>query len=314
MYKFENCIFTDLPIVSSNRVEDGFEYLIKVPYGYMNIKIPMNSLEWEENEFFVKNKYIFEGLLLNNNWVDDTIQLLTLDSLKELLSQRTFPTTPKEKADNLFVELLNTQKEDGEFVEVDDEFYFNTWKKLFFRSYNELVYYSQYLFKQGLIHAHFTGGTGETMFQYYSITVEGLNYGIQLQSEGEKSNLCFIAMAFKPETSNIRNAIKEALIETGFKPILIDEQNINSDRTINDEIIANLKKCRFCIADFSYHSNGVYFESGFALGQGKKVIYTCLKSEFEKAHFDIRPLQHIIYETAEQLKIDLKHKIEAWVI
>ena len=77
--------------------------------------------------------------------------------------------------------------------------------------------------------------------------------------------------------------------ETGFEPILIDERNIDSDRTINDEIIANLKKCKFCIADFSYHSNGVYFESGFALGQNKKVIYTCLDREFEKAHFDIRP-------------------------
>ncbi|MFN6380189.1 MAG: hypothetical protein ACK4WD_12995 [Flavobacteriales bacterium] len=97
------------------------------------------------------------------------------------------------------------------------------------------------------------------------------------------------------------------------QPISIHEQHTNSDQTINDAIIAALRKCKFCIADFSYHSNGVYFESGFALGQGKQVIYTCSKEEFANAHFDIRPLQHIIYENPEQLRSSLVNKIEAWI-
>ena len=120
-------------------------------------------------------------------------------------------------------------------------------------------------------------------------------------------------MSFKKETAEIRSAIKKALDLTGFIPILIDEQNVDSDKTINDEIIANLKRCKFCIADFTFHSMGVYFESGHALGQGKKVIYTCREDEFANAHFDIRPLQHIIYETTEQLTKDLVNKIDAWI-
>ena len=102
-------------------------------------------------------------------------------------------------------------------------------------------------------------------------------------------------------------------IQTGFTPIFIDEKDISSERTINDEIIANLKKCKFCIADFSYHKNGVYFESGFALGQGKPVIYTCEHGHFKNAHFDIKPLQHIIYLKPEELTEKLVHKIEAWI-
>lgn len=83
--------------------------------------------------------------------------------------------------------------------------------------------------------------------------------------------------------------------------------------SFNDEIISSLKKCKFCISDFTFHSNGVYFENGYALGQKKKVIYTCREDEFKKAHFDIRPLQHIIYKTEHELEKDLINKIEAWI-
>ncbi len=39
----------------------------------------------------------------------------------------------------------------------------------------------------------------------------------------------------------------------------------------------------------------------------------CQSEEFKKAHFDIRPLQHIIYENPEQLETLLINKINAWV-
>jgi nucleoside 2-deoxyribosyltransferase len=120
-------------------------------------------------------------------------------------------------------------------------------------------------------------------------------------------------MAFSDDMKDVRTAIKSALSRTGFEPIIIDEKDIDSDKTINDAIISNLRQCKFCVADFSYHRNGVYFESGFALGQGKQVIYLCEKTQFDKAHFDIKPLQHIIYETTQELEKKLVDKIEAWI-
>ena len=200
-------------------------------------------------------------------------------------------------------------------ITLNSEFFDNRlWKILFFKSVHELNYYVEVLNSRGLIQAQFKRAAERSgLLVDYRITYEGLNYFIKLTDEGNNSKKCFVAMSFRIATKEIRQAIKEALDETGFEAIIIDEQNINSDKTINDEIIANLKRCKFCIADFTFHSNGVYFESGFALGQGKKVIYTCRQDEFNNAHFDIRPLQHIIYYTPQKLKKDLKNKIEAWI-
>ena len=62
----------------------------------------------------------------------------------------------------------------------------------------------------------------------------------------------------------------------------------------------------------SLHRNGVYFEVGFALGLGKQVIYLSHKDYFEDSHFDIRQLQHIIYESPEDLEKLLIDKVNVW--
>lgn len=120
-------------------------------------------------------------------------------------------------------------------------------------------------------------------------------------------------MSFEPEIPGIREAIHKALDQTGFEAIIINEKHTDSDQTLVDAIIAGIRKCRFCIADFSYHKNGVYFESGFAVGLGRQVIYVCEKVEFAKAHFDVKSLQHIIYTSPEELEKALLAKIEAWI-
>ena len=117
-----------------------------------------------------------------------------------------------------------------------------------------------------------------------------------------------------PLIANIRNSIKDAIIESGYIPILVDEKHIETGKTIPDEMIHLLRNCKFCIADFTGHKGGVYFESGFAVGQGKPVIFTCQKDDFENTHFDIKQFQHIIYQSPSDLKDALKHKIKAWIV
>jgi nucleoside 2-deoxyribosyltransferase len=85
-------------------------------------------------------------------------------------------------------------------------------------------------------------------------------------------------------------------------------------KTINDAIIAGIKKSRFTIADFTQHKAGVYFEAGYALGRGQKVIYTCRADEIANAHFDTRNYQHIVWENSEDLKQKLIDKITAFVL
>jgi nucleoside 2-deoxyribosyltransferase len=266
--------------------------------------------------------HIVEGLIANRKW-PERIELVSEECnltskiadgetvvLQEFLRTADYPKTPKEKLDNLVLYLFNLQNYDGEPIRInvrENDFVL----KNYFKNVAECAFYLNSLAEQGLIELakHISDGTIVTL----NLTHSGLNKTIELTEEGEKSNKCFIAMSFNPSTKPTREAIRKALNDTGYEAVIIDEQIIDSARTINDEIIASLKKCKFCIADFSFHSNGVYFESGFALGQGKKVIYTCSKEEFENAHFDIRPLQHIIYESPEQLVKDLKYKIEAFI-
>jgi len=306
------CIFTGEKAQAIINSIAAVEYFVTIN-GKRHL-IRYSNLQTDDS-FFVKNKNIFYALLYNDDWFDDEQIFITIQNLEKLLESKSFPTTPEDKLDRLFLKLFSFQQEDGQMIQPAEGYFDNIlWKILYFKSLDELNYYARVLSDRKLIEATFCRTMGRAgLLETFRITFEGLSYEIKLKQEGDKSNKCFIAMSFKNETSEIRSAIKKALNLTGFVPILIDEQNVDSDKTINDEIIANLKRCKFCIADFTFHSMGVYFESGHALGQGKKVIYTCRQDEFANAHFDIRPLQHIIYETTEQLTKDLINKIEAWI-
>lgn len=82
-------------------------------------------------------------------------------------------------------------------------------------------------------------------------------------------------MSFGVEMGSIRATIRKTVEVLGYVPILIDELLIDSDQTINDAILSHLKGAKFCIADFTEQKDGVYFESGNALGRGILVIYSC---------------------------------------
>lgn len=242
------------------------------------------------------------------------MNFIEINELKKLIEESNYPKTHNQKLENLFLQLIKLQKEDGQQVSINDMLWNKEgWRLLYFKSPLECNFYINHLETEGFIILKKSLHANGFMADSFSIAYKGLGYSIKLQEEGENSKRCFVAMSFNPEVWNIREAIKEAIIQTGYEVILIDEQNIESDKTINDEIIANLKRCKFCIADFTLHSNGVYFESGFALGQGKKVIYTCRKDNFGSSHFDIKPLQHIIYESTDELTKMLINKIRAFI-
>ena len=58
---------------------------------------------------------------------------------------------------------------------------------------------------------------------------------------------------------------------------------------------------------------GVYFEAGFAMGLGIPVIWLCRKDDLENAHFDTRQYNHIPWESAEDLRSQLRDRIIATV-
>ena len=137
----------------------------------------------------------------------------------------------------------------------------------------------------------------------------------ELQESGKNSTRCFVAMKFSKDMESFyHEGIAKAIEDNQFRPIRVDQEHTANEQTINDFIIASIKQSRFCVVDLTHKSHGAYFEAGYALGRGLKVIYTCREDHFEDIHFDLKSMQIIRYSTPEKLRNDLSLKIQAFIL
>ena len=117
-------------------------------------------------------------------------------------------------------------------------------------------------------------------------------------------------MWFKDDLDKIyKEGLHKAIKDAGYNPMRID--NLEHSNKICDEIIAQIRKSRFLVADMTGQRNGVYYEAGFAAALGIPVIMTCKKEEVEKLHFDTRQYNHILWESESDLYDKLKARIQA---
>ena len=152
-------------------------------------------------------------------------------------------------------------------------------------------------------------------FIYIKLTFEGIQrLEKYLTTPNKEKNQAFVAMCFDERMKNVyESAISPAIEDMKFKPMRIDKkEHINK---IDDEIIAEIKRSKFLIADFTPGvkgiSGGVYYEAGFADGLGIPVIRTCNKKYENEIHFDTRQYNHILWEDGKDLKEKLKNRIGA---
>ena len=128
------------------------------------------------------------------------------------------------------------------------------------------------------------------------------------------SSQVFVAMWFAESMNQAYEAgIEPAIKEAGYKPLRIDrKEHVNK---IDDEIIAELRRSRFLVADFTHGDEGarggVYYEAGFAHGLDLPVIFTCKEDARKKLHFDTEHYNHIFWTTPEELREKLKTRILA---
>jgi len=310
-----NCFITGLKTENYPSSWDIIEYIIDVG----NRRL-MFRFDWEHknSEYVETYKYILEGLILNEKFPQEFYKvdapILDNQRLETIINEALIPRTPKDKIDNLLTYLHSLQKFEGSMIKFpENETKINLAKKLYFRNYNEMVFYLYTLRNEKLINGIDATSTAGDDLINIQLTYYGLAKVIELNESGINSEQCFIAMSFSDDLKTTRESIKFAINETGYRPILIDEIHIESDITINDALIAEIKKCKFVVADFTQHKHGVYFEAGFALGLKKPVIYLCHKEDFEKSHFDTNHYPHIIYSNLDELIEKLKTKIEAWI-
>ena len=119
-------------------------------------------------------------------------------------------------------------------------------------------------------------------------------------------------MWFSDEMKHIyESSISLGVLEAGYRPHRVDQREHNEK--IDDEIIAQIRRSRFVLADFTGHRGGVYFEAGFAKGLNLDVIWTCREDEMDKLHFDIRQYNCIPWnpDNLSDLKKRITNRIEA---
>ena len=134
----------------------------------------------------------------------------------------------------------------------------------------------------------------------------------EMRSSGRNSEIGFVAMWFAPELLPVwTKVIKPGVENAGYRPFRVDQ--VHHNNRIDDEIIANIKRCRFIVADCTGQRQGVYFEAGMALGLGRNVIWMCNKGEEKLLHFDTRQFFHILYlnDDIEATKFALTNHIVA---
>lgn len=107
------------------------------------------------------------------------------------------------------------------------------------------------------------------------------------------------------------DGLRLAIEDCGFAALRVDAKEHNEK--ICDVIMAEIRKSKFLVADFTLHKSGVYFEAGLMMGLGRPVIFTCREDQLKEAHFDTRQYSHIVWKTPEELREKLKRRIQATV-
>jgi len=107
-------------------------------------------------------------------------------------------------------------------------------------------------------------------------------------------------------------SISKAIEDSGYNPNIMYDNEFNE--AIYDEIIANIRKSKFMVADFTGKKENVYFEAGFAYGLGLKVIYTCREDQKDTIQFDVEHNNFIFWKDGDDLYHRLKKRIEATIL
>lgn len=157
---------------------------------------------------------------------------------------------------------------------------------------------------------------GHQDYSEYVVTARGHARIEELDQRGSNSHQAFVAMWFDDSMRDAyTNGIVPAIRDAGYQPLRIDV--VEHNNKIDDEIIAEIRRSRFVVADFTHGETGVrggvYYEAGFAHGLNIPVIFTCRKDRQKEIHFDTRQFNHIFWEDAKDLHKQLQQRISATI-
>lgn len=273
------------------------------------IVMVVESELFRDQAYWDSNQTAIFYLIENGIWPKG--KMVDRPLLEILISSSGIPVTPIEKIDEILYYLNKNAGHLGQYflVREDWDYDLKFMKKIGVSRPEELTN----LINEALANGWIKEEDGTSADISIGLTLNGWERASRILKSSE-SKIVFVAMSFDPEMIQVYNDwIEPAIRESGFEPYIVLDQHPESDVTINDAILAGIKKAKFTIADFTHHKSGVYFEAGYALGRGQKVIYTCQEDHIGTAHFDTRNYQHLVWKDGADLKKKLMDKIEVFI-
>lgn len=267
--------------------DDTKRKLLNLVYEYI-LKQPMcGDQTWR---FFFQSDYIS-----NENEEDFYVNLADIP----------YPSSLSEKADRVLLNLYKINPEYSDVITAID----TPFRAVFSNSETEDSYLD---FLSVLCDL---GYLKEIREKIYKISSKGLQRIEELTRKGNAMNQGFIAMSFAPEVEYIADAIKSAIVDSNYLPMIINEKEHNNQ--IVPEIMHEIDNSRFLVMDVTKPNYGAYYEAGYALGKGKQVIVCCKNTVFDdqvnRPHFDILQKSLVIWNDEDDLVRKLKRRIKATV-
>jgi hypothetical protein len=184
--------------------------------------------------------------------------------------------------------------------------------QLFFAmSANDQSFFIEYLEKDNFVE---TEKQEDKSIKNIRIGMAGWKLIEEEQSKAPKQ--AFIARWFAPNMNVAGATMLKAVHDSGFDPMVINNKEHNNE--ISGEILYEIKRSRFLVADVTGGRQGVYFEAGFAKGLGLPVIWTCrhgTDAELKNwMHFDTRQYNHILWENEDDLYNKLINRIKGTIL
>jgi hypothetical protein len=135
-----------------------------------------------------------------------------------------------------------------------------------------------------------------------------------LRQTSTASRLAFVAFQFTTDMlAMYDSAFKPAIESAGFHAHRSNDPTHNGK--IDAEIIVQIRRSRFVIADSTAANPNVYFEAGYAIALGLPVIWTCNRANHkDDMRFDTRQYNHILWSDGPDLTKQLSARIGATIV
>lgn len=246
---------------------------------------------------------------------------ITSATLEDVIKRRQLPV--HDRADSL-LRYLNTKSEllgtVVKFYALDNTKAVDSANELLAftasREISEVITLAEYCDKEGWIEHRATEREGSSRNTVHELMLRPPGFARLAELDGNNagSKQAFVAMWFDDSMHDAyENGIRPAIEDAGYVATRIDK--IDHNDKIDDKIIAEIRRSRFLVADFTQGDSGarggVYYEAGFAHGLNIPVIFTCRNDVLDKAHFDTRQYNHIAWANVAELSERLAKRISA---